>query len=103
MASKSKVGTIYLIGKSWDRDEYGIERPTETQRKLRCRVNSIYGYESSNAKLNNIKAEMRIDVRTFEYRGEERLIYKNEKYVVYRKFDRDDDYTELYLQKDAGA
>lgn len=98
-----KIGTMFLIKTEYTLDAYGVKRKTETKRKLRCAISSVYGYESSDARVRGIKAEKRLIIRATEYHDEEVLEYKDVRYSIYRTFLRDDERIELYVQRDVGA
>jgi len=98
-----KIGKLYLIASTYALDSYGVKRRTETERKLRCSISSVYGYETDNAGVKGIKPEKRFIVRATEYHGEEIVKYNDVRYSIYRTYLRDDERIELYCQKDVGA
>ena len=98
-----KIGTMFLIRTEYTLDAYGVKRKTETKRKLRCAISSVYGYESYNGKVAGVKPEMRLIVRATEYHDEEVLEYRGVRYSIYRTYLRNDERIELYVQKDVGA
>ena len=95
--------TVTLVTRTYENDEYGIQRATEQKNTVFCSVTDVSGSEFFEAAQTGIKPELRFIVYTFEYGGETLVIYNNNYYTVYRTYQRSKDLIELYVSKDAGT
>ena len=68
-----------------------------------CNEKSIFSAEFHRAGLYGLKPDVMLEVRTEEYSEEPYVIYKDVKYVIYRKCkSRGGEITELYGTRKAG-
>lgn len=95
--------TITLITRTYENDEYGIQRAKTQENTVFCNVTSISGSEFFEAAQTGIKPELRFVIYSFEYNGETLVEYENTLYTVYRTFNRSKDLIELYVTKDGGT
>ena len=93
---------INLISTAYSKDEYGVDRATETKNEIFAKVGSISGREFFNAGVNDIKPELKLIVNSYEYNGEKIIEYGATKYTVYRTYQASENSLELYVQRKVG-
>lgn len=100
--SISKDDICYLISVTTTLDDLMQEIEVETNRQVFCDKLSIGQKEFALSAQSGLKAEMIIVIDKDEYNDEEKLIYKNQKYSIYRTFVRNDGDIELYCERRVG-
>lgn len=93
---------ITLISTEYTEDEYGNQEPTETSTIVYCGAFSIQSQEYYNANQIGLKPTIGVYVNTAEYGGQTQATYNSAKYNIYRVYDRQDGYTELYMTPKEG-
>lgn len=85
-------------------DEYGIMQPSEWEKtEVFCQVHSITRAEFFEGGRNGLNPQYRFTMFHGDYSGERLVEYEGETYAVYRTYRTDDDYIELYVQREGGA
>lgn len=94
--------TLTLIAKTYERDDKGVRRPTETPREVFCRVRNVSRNEFFEGGRNGLNPEYQMRVFFADYQGEAVAEYEGDRFSIYRTY-RDGDYMELYLQREGGT
>lgn len=92
---------IVLIGKTYTKDAIGQQIETTTERTVPCTLTGVSRQEWDAAGQNGHQASKRAIVFSADYQEEETVRIGETQYSVYRTYERDDDRTELYLEKKA--
>ncbi|OXS73218.1 phage head-tail adapter protein [Lysinibacillus sp. KCTC 33748] len=92
---------IKLVGYTIEKDEMLQEIKTEYKRELFCERKSVGRYEFFIAGQQGTKPEYVFVVRLADYENEDTLIYKGNKYSIYRSYDKGE-FIELYTQRKVG-
>ncbi len=95
-----RSSVCYLVTKTFVKDEYGVDRPTETQTKHYCNVQSVSANEFFSGGEIGLKPDLRFTMPSFEYSDEEIVVYENKRYKVYRTYHGRNDTIELYTTKE---
>ena len=96
-------GVIDLIAQRFQKDAYGVDRPTETSRQIFAQVDSVTRAEFYQGGRNGLNPELVFTVFAADYQGEEILAYQNRRYGIYRTFVKGGDYMELYAERKGGT
>lgn len=94
---------IRLISVTHTKDEYGVERREETERKVFCQVRSVTRAEFFDGGRNGLNPEYQMTMFAADYKGEEVVLYEDKRYSVYRVYRTDNDYLELYVERKGGT
>lgn len=94
---------IKLISTTFAKDEYGVDRKTETERQVFCKVRSVTRAEFFDGGRNGLNPEYQMTMFAADYEGEETVEYEGKRYAVYRVYRTDDDYLELYVERKGGT
>lgn len=94
---------LILITQTMTADQYGVMRPTLTQKQVFCKVGSITRSEFFNAGRSGLNPEFVFSVFKGDYSGETVCEYNGNTYAIYRTFLNDMDYMELYVQREGGT
>lgn len=92
----------YLIGYTITLDSYKRETKTETQSMVYGKKESISRAEFYNAGNQGLQASFRLTVAKIDYHGELELELDSVRYGIYRTYDVNEDYVELYCEKKGG-
>ncbi|MFJ3389547.1 phage head closure protein [Lysinibacillus sp. NPDC086135] len=92
---------VKLVGYTIEKDEMLQEVKVETKRELFCEKKSVGRYEFYIAGQQGTKPEYVFVVRLADYKNEDTLIYKGNKYSIYRSYDKGE-FIELYTQRKVG-
>ena len=85
-------------------DEYGIRQPSGPDKtEVMCRVDSVTRDEFYSGGRNGLNPEFRMVMFHGDYDGQRIVEYHGETYAVYRTYRTDDDYIELYVQREGGT
>lgn len=96
-------GVIDLIAQRFQKDAYGVDRPTETSRQIFAQVESVTRAEFYQGGRNGLNPELVFTVFAADYQGEEILVYQGRRYGIYRTFVKGGDYMELYAERKGGT
>lgn len=80
------INPIFLIKNDLIQNEIGSWIKKEKKRKVFVDMSSISLTEFYNAKVAGMKPELKINMREFEYKGEENIIYLDTKYSIIRTY-----------------
>lgn len=94
---------IKLISTTFAKDEYGVDRKTETERQVFCQVRSVTRAEFFDGGRNGLNPEYQMTMFAADYEGEEIVKYEDKRYSVYRVYRTDNDYLELYVERKGGT
>lgn len=90
---------IQLIAIEEGTDDYGFPAVVETIKEpILANTISVKSNDYWQAKSNGVKLVYGFEVHTFEYNGEEKALYKDDRYDVERTFSKGD-LTEIYLSR----
>lgn len=84
-------------------DQYGVQRMTETSRTVFAKMESVTRNEFFGGGRNGLNPEAMFLVFGGDYDGERKCAYKGRTYAIYRTYETDDDYIELYVQREGGT
>lgn len=94
---------LTLIKETPYKDENGVQRVTRTSRNVFCKRKSITRNEFFNAGRNGLNPEMMFTVFHGDYDGERKCEFEGKKLAIYRAYNGDGDYIELYAQREGGT
>lgn len=94
---------IKLIAVKYTKDEYGIQKKTETEREVFGRIRSITRQEYFDAGRNGLNPELSFIVFFADYEGETILEYQGKRYLIYRTYRTPSDDMELYVERRGGT
>lgn len=96
---------LTLYSNTWTLDENGIQKynaaPTKTE--VFCERHSITRAEFFQAGRNGLNPQYMFTVFKGDYSGETLLEYDGKMYSVYRVYENDEDYLELYVERKGGT
>lgn len=95
-------GVLTLISETITMDPIGNQIVTETSKEVFCSVLPINQNEFFQARTIGINPTKRFEVFFDDYDGEEACEFEGQRYIIYRVYDREDDVTELYVQRKLG-
>lgn len=96
------AGTCQLISTTVERDEYGVQRATETRRKVPCNVFSIGDAAYYAAAAAGIHPEAVLQMRRAAYRGERLVEFDGARLQVERVDRSSPDFVRLTLAEVVG-
>lgn len=100
----SWTGIVYLIKNTFETDEYGVRRKTETKTKVRADISGTTQSEFFEAGRAGLKAsDVTITIPKRKYSGEELLEYKGKRLSVYRTYPSATDLLELHCEAKGGT
>lgn len=95
---------INLISTVYTKDDYGVERPTETSKQVFAKVRSVTRAEFFDGGRNGLNPEYQFTVFFGDYSGEMIAEYNGNRYGIYRVYRADnEDYLELYAERKGGT
>lgn len=92
----------YLIGYTITLDDYKQEVQTETRSMVYGKKESISRAEFYSAGQSGLQPAFRLTVASIDYHGETELEVDSARYGIYRTYDVNADYIELYCEKKGG-
>lgn len=99
-----RADVLKLISQNYTKDEYGVDRPVETEREVYCYVGGITRSEFFEAGRNGLNPEFVFYVFFGDYANERVCEYHGDRYAIYRTyFDSIHDRLELYAQREGGV
>lgn len=93
---------INLITRTWQADQYGIQQPTETTKKVYANVKSVTRAEFFDGGRNGLNPELVLIVFFGDYSGEKIVEVNGIRYTVYRTYQLRTDALELYVERQVG-
>ena len=99
----TRINVVTLISEQNGTDSIGQVTTTETTSKLIAEVRSVSQSEYMNGKQSGLTPSYVFRVSMFGYAGQKILLYKGARYSVYRTYEADDNYVELYTECELGV
>lgn len=99
----TKIGKITLISQTQVTDNIGQIIETESKASVIGNVRSITQSEYMQGRQEGLSPAYVFDISIFAYSGQKIVEYQGERYSVYRTFEADENYIELYCEREVGA
>lgn len=97
------INAIYLITNTYKENTLSDQGTVEEiQRKILASLSSVRQSEFYQAQVSGIKPEMVFEIRNFEYKGEDTILYNNKKYKIIRTYNKQDGIIELVCSEKIG-
>lgn len=93
---------IYLVGETYEQNDYGVMIPTTTKTQVFADVTSVTSTEWFEGGRNGLNPEYRMRIFAPEYNGEKIIEYNGIQYTIYRTYTARNDILELYVQRKMG-
>ena len=93
---------LTLIARTYSKDDYGIQRATETETTIFCDASSIGAGEFYEAAQTGLQPQLKFIVLNTEYDGQTLVRFRGQDLSVYRTYRRSRDYLELYTERKQG-
>lgn len=93
---------ITLISETRTQDSFGIWKPTQTQRKVYCQVDSVTRNEFFEGGRNGLNPQYVFSMFAGDYKGERIVEYNGVAYSIYRTYIARNDTVELYAEHKEG-
>lgn len=97
-----RSSVIYLISETFAPNDIGVLEPTEHRRKVYAQHQSVTADEWFEGGRNGLNPDMRFLMFRPEYKGEQIIEYKGQRYAVYRTYEARNDVLELYVERKQG-
>lgn len=94
-----RSNVIFLVSETIEADEIGVQRTTQTQRKVYCNVTSVSLTEWSEGGRFGLNPEFRMTMFAPDYKGEKYLVFNDRMYSIYRTYVGKNDTIDLYVQR----
>lgn len=94
---------ITLIKETTVKDARSVYQTVETSREVMCKCGSVTRNEFFEGGRNGLNPEMMFTVFVGDYEGERKCEYEGKRYAIYRTYETDSDYIELYVQREGGT
>lgn len=95
--------TLYLLSTTYTTDQTGQRRPQHQKHEVLCERQSVSRSEFFNAGRNGLNPEYVFTVFKGDYDGESLCEYNGLTYSIYRTYETDSDYIELYVERKGGT
>ena len=92
----------YLIGYTITLNDYKQEEKTETKTMIYCRKKSVSRSEFYNAGRQGLQPAFLLITAKIDYQGELEVEVDGVRYGIYRTYEVDEDYIEIYCEKKGG-
>lgn len=99
----TKVREIKLIKVVETLDSLNQPTKTETSKTIVAEVRSVSRTEYFQGRQGGLVPDLSFLVSVFDYEGEPVAEYNGTRYAVYRTYEADDNYIELYCQVEGGV
>ncbi len=99
----TKINKIKLISQTSDQDEIGQITPKETSKEIIAEVVNVSRTEFMEGSQNGLSPAFSFRISSFGYSGEKTVEYLGARYEVYRVYEADQNYIELYCQFAVGV
>lgn len=94
--------TFTLIGEIYQKDSTGQNIPTPTETECVGTESSVYQNEFFAADQAGIRSQGVIKMNVADYNGEKLLSINGQEFSIYRTYERDADWIELYYGRRVG-
>lgn len=99
----TKIGKVSLVTQATTTDSIGQIIETETLTDLICNVRSVTQSEFMQGSQSGLAPAYVFECSIFAYSGQKVLIYNGLRYSIYRTFEADENYIELYAEQEVGV
>lgn len=99
----TRISRLSLVKETVTTDAIGQIVTNETETELIGEVRSISRQEFTSARQNGITPSFVFLISIFGYNGEKIVKYKGDRYSIYRTYETDDNYIELYAETETGT
>lgn len=93
----------YLLGKTITMNQLKQEIEVETRTEIYARKESISQSEFYKGGEAGLKPDFRLITAIIDYNGEREVELDGKKYGIYRTYERNQDYIELYCERKGGV
>lgn len=93
----------YLIGKTITKNEYKQEVETDTRTEIMALYESVSQSEYYKGGEAGLRPEFRLTTAIIDYSGEKEVELDGKRYGIYRTYEVDKDYIELYCERKGGV
>ena len=93
----------YLIGKTITMNERKQEVETDTRTEIMALYESVSQSEFYKGGEAGLKPEFRLTTAIIDYSGEKEVELDGKRYGIYRTYEVDKDYIELYCERKGGV
>lgn len=94
---------LKLLTTRYTTDKYGQSLPMYVKHEVYCERHSISRSEFFNAGRNGLNPQFVFTVFKGDYMGETVCEYEGQSYSIYRTYETDSDYIELYVERKGGT
>lgn len=94
---------LTLIKEVPQKDENGVFRTQKTERVVMAKKGSVTRSEFFNGGRTGLNPQCVFSVFQGDYDGETICAYEGKSYAIYRTYEPDEDYIELYCQREGGT
>ena len=95
--------TLILFTTTYEKDKYGQQVPVNIEKEVFCKRASVGRNDFYNAGRNGLNPQFVFTIFKGEYEGESMCKYNGLTYYIYRTYETDDDYIELYVERKGGT
>lgn len=95
--------TIKLLKTTYEPDKYGVPVPMDSAVEIFCSRKEITRNEFYNAGRNGFNPSFVFEIFKGDYQGESIIEYNGLTYSVYRTYEPEGDYMELYVERKGGT
>lgn len=93
----------YLLGKTITMNQLKQEVEVDTRTEIFAKKESISQSEFYKGGEAGLKPDFRLITAIIDYNGEREVELDGKKYGIYRTYERDQDYIELYCERKGGV
>jgi len=98
----TKLRSAKLINRTVTYDELNQPTETDTAREVVVEVRSVTQSEYFAGRQGGLTPDLAFLLSVFDYEGEKVIEYNGQKFEIYRTYEDDDNYVELYAQVAGG-
>lgn len=95
--------TLFFFTTTYTKNQYGVDVPTHEKVEVMCKRQSVTRNEFFNAGRNGLNPQYVFTVFKGDYSGETICEYNGGTYSIYRTYETDEDYIELYVERKGGT
>lgn len=99
----TRINKLALVSEVVNTDSIGQATTTTTTTDIIAEVRSVSQSEYMNGKQSGLSPAYVFRVSAFGYSGQKVVTYGGVNYSVYRTYETDDNYVELYVEKALGV
>lgn len=99
----TRINKITLITEQTTTDEIGQPTTTEQSVELIGEVRSCSQQEFMSGRQSGLTPSYVFRITSFGYSGQKIIVYNGARYSVYRTYEADDNYVELYTEAELGV